>query len=167
MHSCIVLSFALLLFLFVNQEVDAVTCNSGCVNNYTYWLAPSTSWSGSWFGKTTQFCSRTASDWIAQARTAQNNSQPISPFVVANYLTTNLNIQVGGACSALNVRVASSVMRTNYMIPAQDPSNSVCNGGADAFNSLVASQRPLYVTTFYNYVSGTDGGPDLCAPPPI
>ena len=137
------------------------------MNNYSYGLDTGNSWSGAYFDRSTNFCSRNASDWIIQAYNAQTNNQTINSYVVANYLVTYLNYQVGGACAALGVRVAMSGMQTSYMVPAEDAGNSKCNGGPDSFNSLVVSQKPLYVTTFYNYVSGTDGGPVLCSPPPI
>lgn len=155
----------LLFFSVVVLANPQSNCGTGCVNNYTYFITPSTTWP-TWPARDTQFCGRAAVDWLNQSAVAQAANQAIDVYIVANYLTTTLNIQAG-ACASPSVKVACNQVKTNYMIPAQDPSNSVCTGGADSFNSLLLSQRPYYKPTFYEYITGADGGPVLCSPPPI
>jgi len=145
---------------------NATTCNTGCVQNYTY-FSSTTGWAGSWFSKSTSFCSRTAGSWLDLAKAAQNSSQTTNNFIVANYITTYLNYETAGACASLAMKVMVAAMRTNYMVPAQNPNHSVCTGGVDSFNALLVSSRSTWATAFYNYVTGVDHGPELCSPPSI
>lgn len=157
--------------MFLIQSTEGVTCGTGCVQNYTHYINSGTSWSGAWFSRTDTFCGRSTVDWLSQAATAQASNLPVNDFLIANYLLTALNVEVGSACSAIGVRVSSAGMKINYMtatgVMNGSPLAAVCNGSADNWNAYVISQKPLYKTTFYNYVSGTDGGPVLCSPPPL
>jgi len=153
----------------VKSQGFMLTCNTGCVQNASWWQSqPTSSWpSGSAVQPTTTFCGQSASS-ILSAFTSDTQS---APAIVVEFIAANLN-SANGACLTVSSTGAISNLQNefNEANAGDVPTRYTSIGCSQGYTAYVNALSSNYMSeslgqTLIKYNLGVLYGPCACSNP--